>query len=197
MSQVPGLRIRGDRPPGELLRAPRAEGPALTSFNCSRASPETQRLGGCVHWRLGWGARRQGRTPPSRRQQVLKETGSGGRGGWRREVTPLGSRGSSWGSFSPPSTGSRRERGRRGPAKKGPKLRACGGLCRQHSLCGVGRGGFSAPRQAPESAETGGQASWPWRCRPWGRRAGEKGRGRAEATERPACEEAAAHPLQR
>lgn len=33
-----GSRLRGDRTPGELLRAPWAEGPALTSFNCSRAS---------------------------------------------------------------------------------------------------------------------------------------------------------------
>lgn len=120
-----------------------------------------------------------------------------GRGDGGRRSPPVGSRDSSWGSFSPPRTGSRMENGRRDPAKKGPKFRARVGASAgsTHSR-GVGRGGFSAPGEAPESAETGGQASWPWRCHPWGRRAGEKGPGRAEAKERPACEEAAAHPLQ-
>ena len=194
MSQVPGLRVRGDRPPGELLRAPWAEGPTLTSFNCSRACPETQRLGGCVHWRLGWGARSQGRTPPSGRQQVLKETGSGGRGGWRWEVTPLGSRGSSWGSFSPPSTESRRERGRRDPAKKGPKLRARAGAS-AGSTQSAGSGGAGSPHPGrPLKAQK-------QEGRPPGRGGAVPGAGgqvrKDAATERPACEDAAAHPLQR
>lgn len=110
--------------------------------------------------------------PPSMRQQELKETGRWA-AAWRREVTPLGSKGSSWDPFSAPRTVSRRESGRRDPAKKRPKFRARAGASagRAHSA-GLGGAGFSASGEAPEGAQTGGQASWPWRCRPLGRRAG-------------------------
>lgn len=87
--------------------------------------------------------------PPSMRQQELKETGRWA-AAWRREVTPLGSKGSSWDPFSAPRTVSRRESGRRDPAKKRPKFRArAGGLCRQSSLRGVGRGRVLCIRGGP------------------------------------------------
>lgn len=100
---------------------------------------------------------------------MLKGTGSGGR--MEAGSHPLGSRAAP-GLLESPQHGEREGEWLEGARQEGASAQGTrGGLWRRHALRRVG------PGEAPESAETGGQASWPWRCRPWGGRAGEKGPG--------------------